>query len=147
MLHDNIRALAQAGRARLAQGLASMGFNRRLALAQAGAAWWAEVLASTKVNVFDAGHKTPESIARFVPFQQALVAEIERALGSGAFTTIRVDYDPDELLKRAAASVGFKPYEKEHYPYKTQMEIDVRAGTIKVKIGLGEPMRQIYPAT
>ena len=86
--------------------------------------------------------KRPDEAA-LAAFTQNLIAIIKKSsCMKFGYAVLRVDYDPDENLTKAASLSGIDPCV---FPWKTIMRLDVNKQEITFKKGYKGKEKQVYP--
>jgi hypothetical protein len=106
-------------------------------LGRVAAAWWTERFgnppaAAPKIGVDAVDRLTsimppvePPTAAQVQEFREYLEREILAGLGSARFFQVRMDYDPDRVLRGALEAAGFEAGDGVFYlPWKTTMDFE-----------------------
>lgn len=117
------------------------------AMARAAAHWWAERadgtahhnnrggdLASVFAGILADTMNTPPQCGALEKFEEILAEKIMTAEFPYMWSSIWVDYGPDQILAEAAQEAGINCA---NFPWKTGMHIDPEKKTIMVRLSMG----------
>lgn len=112
---------------------------------EAAANWWAEVVGAPKFDNGDPLFNKVMTTHDVEPVANSQKGMFFNAMREELFkwqsNYLGCDYSPDQLLARAAVSVGIPT---SNFPCKTSMWL-TREGTVDVRYGYGAKTVQIYP--
>ena len=117
------------------------------AMARAAAHWWAERadgtahhnnrggdLASVLAGILADTMNEPPQYGSLEKFEKILAEKIMTAEEPWMWSSIWVDYGPDQILAKAAKEAGINCA---NFPWKTGMHIDVDRNMIQVRLSMG----------